>query len=209
MRILFRSLIQPHLDYCSIIWAPVSNKGELLAMEGPLRSYTKKAYDTAHLNYWERLSVFRLSSIQRRVQRYKILYIWKMRNGLVPDCGLVPASNNGTRSMESYQTRPIRAKYDGIKTKLKDSLFCHGVSLYNCLPLQLREFDGELSEFKLHLDRFLKKLPDQPEIPGLIPDAVDIYEKPSNCIIDWVRIINPPFKLKTNDDMFYNFDDIT
>ena len=27
MRILFKSLIQPHLDYCSIIWAPVSNKG--------------------------------------------------------------------------------------------------------------------------------------------------------------------------------------
>ena len=80
--------------------------------------------------------------------------------------------------------------------------------LYNCLPLQLREFDGELSEFKLHLDRYLKKLPDQPEIPGLIPDAVDIYGKPSNCIIDWVIIINPPFNLKTKDDMFYNFDNM-
>ena len=79
-------------------------------MESQLRSYTKKAYDTAHLNYWKRLSVFRLSSIQRRVQRYKIFHIWKMRNGLVPDCGLVPVLNNGTISMNSYQTCAIKAK---------------------------------------------------------------------------------------------------
>ena len=178
-------------------------------MEGPLRSYTKKAYDTSHLNYWERLNVFRLSSIQRRVQRYKILYIWKMRNGLVPDCGLVSVKNTGTRSNNTYQTCNIKAKNDGIKTKLKDSLFCHGISLFNCLPLQLRELNESLTDFKVNLDRYLRKIPDQPEVPGLIPDAVDLYGKPSNCIIDWVRILNPPFKLKTDADIFYNFDDIT
>ena len=205
MRIMWRSLIQPHLDYCSIIWAPVSNKGELLAMEGPLRSFTKKAWDTSHLNYWKRLQSFRLSSVQRRVQRYKILYIWKMRNGLVPDCGLVPSNTIGTRSCETYQTCSTKAKLPSVKTKLTDSLFCHGIKLYNCLPLPLREYNGTLNEFKIHLDRFLKKLPDQPEVPGLTPETVDIFGQPSNCIIDWVRILNPVCGLEKDLDIFYDF----
>ena len=129
-----------------------------------------------------------------------------MGNGMVPDCGLVPSIITSTRSGGSYQTCNLKAKSEGVKTKLRDSLFCHGISLFNCLPVQLREFDGGLNEFKIHLDRFLKKIPDQPEVPGLIPEAVDIFGKASNCIIDWVRILNPSCDLKSNADLYYDYD---
>ena len=53
-----------------------------------------------------------------------------MRNGLVPDCGLIPSLVTCTRSQESYQNCAIKAKTDGVKTKLKDALFCHGILLF-------------------------------------------------------------------------------
>ena len=48
-------------------------------------------------NYWERLKVFKLYSIQRRNERYKILYIWKSLNGLVPTLGLEWHQNSSPR----------------------------------------------------------------------------------------------------------------
>ena len=81
LRTLWNSLAQPHMDYGSILWAPVRNKTELLAAESPLRMLTRMARGCSELNYWERLKVFKLYSNQRRMERYKIMYIWKSLNG--------------------------------------------------------------------------------------------------------------------------------
>ena len=43
LKTIWNSLIQPHIDYGSIIWAPVSNKGDRLASEKPLKTLTKMA----------------------------------------------------------------------------------------------------------------------------------------------------------------------
>ena len=42
MRILWRSLCQPHLDYCSVLWSPTELKGDIISMEKPLRNFTKQ-----------------------------------------------------------------------------------------------------------------------------------------------------------------------
>ena len=88
LRILWRSLCQPHLDYCSVLWSPTEIKGDIISMEKPLRNFTKKAKGCFGLSYWERLEKFKLSSNYRRVQRYKIIYVWKSMKGIVPDIGL-------------------------------------------------------------------------------------------------------------------------
>ena len=75
--------------------APVSIKGEKLAAERPLKSLTKMAWGTRGLNYWERLTKFRLYSNERRMERYKCLYIWKSLNGMVPSLGLEWAELDG------------------------------------------------------------------------------------------------------------------
>jgi hypothetical protein len=36
-------------------------------------------------NYWDRLQPLGLYSLQRRRERYVILYIWKMISGMVPN----------------------------------------------------------------------------------------------------------------------------
>ena len=85
---IWKSLVQCHLDYGSILWAPVSKKTALKYMEGPLRAFTRRGIDMKTKNYWDRLKAFKLYSIQRRNERYKVLYIWKSLNGLVPSLGL-------------------------------------------------------------------------------------------------------------------------
>ena len=57
LRQLWKSIIVPHQDYCSILWSPVSQAGDKLSPEGPQRSFTKKAWDH---NYWDRLTSFTL-----------------------------------------------------------------------------------------------------------------------------------------------------
>ena len=44
LRKLWRSLIQCHVDYGCILWYPVGRKGEMRALEEPLRSFTKRVY---------------------------------------------------------------------------------------------------------------------------------------------------------------------
>ena len=83
LRQLWKLLLQCHMDYGSVLWSPVGRK-DVKFQEGPLRTFTKRGKGIYELNYWEHLEVFRLLSIERRTERYKILYIWKSVNNLVP-----------------------------------------------------------------------------------------------------------------------------
>ena len=82
LRIMWRTLIQCHLDYGCILWAPYHTKYKWKLMESPQREFTRRGKAMSGLNYWERLKAFNLSSIQRRVERYRIIYSWKSLNGL-------------------------------------------------------------------------------------------------------------------------------
>ena len=195
MRRTWKSIIQPHQDYCSVLWAPYGQshgqKGDLLEQEGPLRAFTKCAYGLRHIPYWEWLSQFKLFSIERRNQRYRCLYIWKIINGKVPDCGLLKLNQNrNTRSGVNYVPITLDGYSESFKSKQRDSLLHSGVNIYNSLPTSIRKITGDLIEFKYELDRYLSLLPDQPPIPGSIPGARDSNDNPSNSIIDWARIID-------------------
>ena len=57
-------------------------------VEKVLKDFTKRIPEFQGLNYWQRLEKIQLSSEQRRMERYKIIYIWKIMNDLVPNCGI-------------------------------------------------------------------------------------------------------------------------
>ena len=52
--------------------------------------------------------------------------------------------------------------------------------------------------FKSELDKILEIIPDQPTVPGMYtPTACDLYSgKPSNSLIDQIRITEVPSKPK-------------
>ena len=88
MRKLWRTLIQPHFDYACLVWSPVGEIGEIKRMESVLRDYTRKCTKLRNESYDVRLKKFELMSQERRVERYKILYIRKMLMGKVPNLGI-------------------------------------------------------------------------------------------------------------------------
>ena len=84
MKFMWNSLVQGHVDYCSQLYFPTQSP-ELQSLENLLKTYTKKIPEASHLNYWSRLKHLKMYSQQRRAERYKIIYTWKIIEGLVPN----------------------------------------------------------------------------------------------------------------------------
>ena len=127
---MYNSLVQPHLDYCVQLWAPHEGP-KLDQIEDTLRNFTKKIPAVQENTYWERLKLLKMNSEQRRIERYKILYTWKVLQGLVPDVpdeprckGLTPGA---TDMLESRPTNSLiyqipRAWKEGLPNGWMDQL---------------------------------------------------------------------------------------
>ena len=139
--------------------------------------------------YWDRLKIFKLYSIQRRNERYKILCIWKSLNGLVPSLGLRLNPNTLPRYGPKLIVDKILGPNEPINNLKRDLITNFGVRIFNNLPIPLRTFKGILASFKNDLYKYLELYPDQPAIETLMPGAKDVYGKASNSLIDWMRVL--------------------
>ena len=97
---LFRAMVLPHLEYCCQLWAPVTI-GKVRQIESVQRSFTAKIDSVSNLNYWERLKALNLYSLERRRERYLIIYTFKIVESLTPnfDCDKfrIKVANNERR----------------------------------------------------------------------------------------------------------------
>ena len=84
MLTLWKSLAIPILEYCSVLWSPTI-KGDIQNIESIQWSFIRKIQGTSGMNYWEALRYHNLFSLERRRERYQILYIWKILEKLVPN----------------------------------------------------------------------------------------------------------------------------
>ena len=178
MRHLFKSLVIPHLDYCSQLWMPVKGAG-IHSLEKVQSDYFKKIPDLKGMNYWEALEDMKMISIQRRFERYRVIYVWKIMEDFSPNCGLVKLED----SEETRLGRRIKVPVPNGSTKtnnLKEQAFqINGAKLYNCLPSHIRNQTRRSKkpslhspgpeDFKVQLDIYLSLVPDQPRIDGLAP----------------------------------------
>ena len=83
---LWKSLVLPRIEYCSQLWSP-TNKGDITRLELLQKNYTRKIHGSYGSNYWERLKKFNIFSLQRRRERYQIIYIWKILQNFVRNVG--------------------------------------------------------------------------------------------------------------------------
>ena len=184
MRQLWRSMIQPVQDYASLIWAPVDSKTDLQAQEGPLRAFSRRVSGTDNLNYWQRLSLLKLQSIERRMERFRLIYTWKSLSGLVPSLGFTtwvhPRKGKLIYEKNSGSVQSIRTKHD-------KSLYFQGPKLFNSLPKCIRELDCTFDTFKIVLDTFLAMLPDRPCLTDYHNGNNDIHGVETNSIVHWIR----------------------
>ena len=82
MMTIWRSLIQTKLDYCSQLWSP-SDQSSISKLESVARQFTSQVAGLDNQDYWERLSSLRMYSQERRRERYQIIFVWKVLQGLV------------------------------------------------------------------------------------------------------------------------------
>ena len=185
MKHLWKTLVQCHLDYCSQLYKPGHVQG-MMALEKCFYDFTSRIIDIKNHNYWTRLVKLQMLSQERRMERYRIMYIWKILEGLAPNSGveLMPSNPRLGR-----QVRIPRLKSTGrqsIQTLREHSFHIDGARLFNCIPQDIRDITKSKDDFKAALDQFLSTIPDHPKMGSLIPAAVcTITGRHSNSLLAW------------------------
>ena len=135
-----------------------------------------------------------ISSIQRRFQRYRIIYLWKIINGLTHNFGI--KWRNDPHKGILIDIKQI--KHYSISGKVQriwsQSLGVGGANLFNVMPYKVRNYGGKtISGFKMTLDQVLETIPDCPLSNGLYSGPINpITNMNSNCLIDWGRYMKLP-----------------
>ena len=78
---VMKTLYKSHLEYSCPLWNGLCI-GDVMSLEAVQRKFTARIYFNTALqpNYWERLKVLNIMSLQRRRERYLILHMWKLLN---------------------------------------------------------------------------------------------------------------------------------
>ena len=108
---LFKSLVQPPLDYCSQLWSPTSQSG-INKIEQVQKSLVSKITDSRlqGLNYWRKLKTLHLVSQECRRECYMIICIWKISQGLVSRYEIPFSSRSSRSSAPIPQSVPAAVK---------------------------------------------------------------------------------------------------
>lgn len=172
MLTLYGALVLPIAEYSCHLWSPTSI-GQIMQLEGIQRTLTARIRGLKDKNYWERLKNLSLYSLQRRRERYIIIYVWKIIVGLSPNFQRedtkIKTYGEGSRNGRRCQLPPLARSAHG---NLRDRSFMYiGPKLFNVLPIVIREFDGSLETFKRKLDNFLESVNDKPPLPGYVDSA--------------------------------------
>ena len=173
MKQLCKSLVIPHLQYGSQLWMPVEIS-EIEKIEKLQRDFFRKVSDLKELNYWKALKTMKMLLLQRRMERYRILYCWKILNGLTPNCGVEEVADS-SKTRQGRRLIVPKNKSTAQTEKLRDQSFqFNGPLLFNTLPASIRNLNKcTVDEFKSALDTHLETIPDEPKMDGMNPNASD------------------------------------
>ena len=170
---MFKTLVQPHLDYCCQLWCP-ADQGSINKIEGVQRSLLSRIREARleKVSYWDKLRILKLYSQERRRERYLVIFIWKISQGLVEGYDLSYTNLDSRTGRKAIPHHVDRSAPACVRRARERSLGVKGVQLFNLLPVQLRNSEhGDLEMFKNHLDIYLSNIPDQPTIGGLTRPA--------------------------------------
>ena len=172
MLILWKSLVQCKLDYCSQLWSP-TRKGDIQDIEMVQNSFLRKLPAIRHMTYWQKLKQLKLYSQERRRERYTIIYIWRMLEGQVPCLNSLDGGAKVTsiwhirRGRECKIPCITRHTPRNIQALKHATLPVRGQQLFNILPRDIRNMtDCKVDIFKRRLDKFLSTIPDETQVLG-------------------------------------------
>ena len=157
--------MQPRLDYCSQLWSP-SDQASIAMIEGVQRNFTRSIKGMENKDYIERLDLLQMYSQERRRERYQIIFIWKISQGLVKGYNL-QFSHSDRRGRMVVPNPVVRHAPCRVRNAREATLGVKGAKIFNLLPVWIRTMNGiSVDKFKSELDKFLAGVPDQPTVPG-------------------------------------------
>ena len=164
MLTLFKSLVLSRLDYASQLWSPYLLK-HICLIEKVQRAFTKHISCMREFSYSKRLETLKLYSLQRRRDRYSIIYVWKIAEGLVPNL-----SDPITCSLSDRRGRTYIVYHAGVGrlgTLKYNSFSWRSITMFNRLPKCIRMLSScSFNRFKSELDSYLRNIVDLPCQPG-------------------------------------------
>ena len=185
MLTLLKFLVIPILEYCCQLWNPWKAK-DIQAIEAVQRTFTYKIPEVQHLNYWERLHKLKLYSLQRRRERYIIIYIWKITQHMVPNIDDTIGHTiknrkhprHGTQCVIQYPTNRNPAQ-----SLQENAITVFGPRLYNSLPKYLRDIESVKTEkFKFESKSFSAPFLMSQKCPTMSPHQEAIASSTSSLI---------------------------
>lgn len=189
MKELLKSLIRPRLDYCLILYNPPSISSKM-KLETPIRAFIRKIRGFKEFDYWERIEELKIYSEERRRERYAIIHMYKIWMEFVPNPGIQWNENERTGIKAKIPERQREAP-TYVKNLRENYFTTFAPKLFNCLPLEVRNFTTEgqnkIFSFKNNLDKYLAHIPDQPNVQGLQSRRA----AQSNSIIDQILYRRP------------------
>ena len=164
---LWKSIVIPRLNYCSQLWNP-SKVYLIKQLEELQKNFVRRIHGFGNMDYHTALRKLKLYSLQRRRERYQIIYLWSIIESQVPN---ISDNSNGdlirvqstiqSRRGRTIATKVLRSsRYANIRF---NSLPFAGARLFNALPKSLRNLTScSKMVFKSKLDSILIKLSDHP-----------------------------------------------
>ena len=202
MKILLKSLLVPILEYGSVLWSPNDQYLKNL-IENVQRKFTSRFLEFNEMdeetgmlrcstNYWDRLKKLKIYSLERRRERYTILFMHKVLTNWYPNPGF---DFNDISFNDRLQSISVRPKDDPkaepwVRRLRASSFFGKGPKLYELVLTKLGGIEAledpeNHDKFKRKLDELLATIPDQPTVEGLHRQAL------TNSILDQIRHQTP------------------
>ena len=151
MKLLFTSLVRPHLEFGNIVWSPRLEKDKKL-VEGVQRRATKVVGGMKDIPYEQRLARMKLPSMMYRRIRGDLIETFKYTHSMYKiECkGFVNNTDSTTRG-HRYKLKKARSN-----TTLRQTFFSQRVvDRWNGLPSEVVDAPS-LNSFKNRLDAHMK-----------------------------------------------------
>ena len=165
---MFNTYIKSKLEYCCIVWSPVQ-QAYINELEKIQKTFTSKINGMEELDYHERLIKLDMYSLERRRDRYFIIYGWQQIEGLKEN--VLDLKTSWIGMSRRIISKRIPYQVEGRRLRRADTTKVFNCParkvgrLFNSIPASIRNLTGVTTDtFKNHLDLWLKTVPDQPRI---------------------------------------------
>ena len=127
---LYKALVRPHLEYCSLVWSPYLKK-DILSIEKVQRRVTKMIPSISALTYEERLKRTGLISQRKRRLRADLLEVFKILKGFVK----VDPATHFSMSDRRSRGHTLKLEKPRARLELRRHFFSNRViDAWNSLP---------------------------------------------------------------------------